>query len=178
MTKVRSVAMSSVNNELEATATAVSVSRTLWKRPTVPMASAYLLTSCQSSPEHAMANESSVDIHMLQGQEFVAFEKDVPTRRLIDNILAQYNVSVHIVMEFDNTETIKRAVEINAGVSILPETTIQTEVANRKLKAVPFLNRSFFRPTGVLVRKNKSLTQAGRYLIELLHKKAQDNYGD
>ena len=137
-----------------------------------PFESEKLLVVC--SPEHALAKESSVDIHKLQGQDFVALGKNVPSRILIDSILTRHGISVRDVMEFDNTETIKRAVEINAGVSILPEPTVQQEAANGTLRAIPFLDEDFYRPTGVIVRKNKTLTQAGRYLIELLHKK-QDN---
>jgi DNA-binding transcriptional LysR family regulator len=134
-----------------------------------PLEDEPLVLVCGS--ENPLANESATDIHELQGVSFIAFEKDVPTRTLIDNILNQYNVTVHTVMEFDNIETIKRAVEIDAGVSILPETTIHAELSNGTLKAVPFSNENFSRPTGLIIRKNKTLTQAGRYLIELLHKK-------
>ncbi len=121
--------------------------------------------------ENGLANERKVNIHKLQGREFIAFETDVPTRKLIDNILAQYNVTVRTVMEFDNIETIKRAVEIDAGVSILPQTTISAELANGTLAAMPFANDNFYRPTGIVIRKNKTLSVAARYLIELLQKK-------
>jgi len=124
-----------------------------------------------SSPENPLANKPAADIHELQGVEFIAFEKGVPTRMLIDNILREHNVTVRTVMEFDNIETIKRAVEIGAGISILPETTIGAELANGTLRAMPFLNENFFRPTGLIMRKNKTLSQAGRYLVELLRKK-------
>lgn len=133
-----------------------------------PFESENLLLVC--SPEHQLAQNTSVDIHSLQGKDFLAFGKNVPTRTLVDGILTQYSITVRTVMEFDNTETIKRAIEINAGISILPEPTIRAEVANGTLKAIPFTNEKFYRPTGVIVRKDKTLTQAGRYLIELLHK--------
>jgi len=123
------------------------------------------------SPENTLANESAADIHELQGVPFIAFEKGVPSRTLIDDILKQYSVTVRTMMEFDNIETIKRAVEINAGVSILPETTIHAELANSTLKAVPFSNEKFARPAALIIRKNKTLTKAGRFLIELLQKK-------
>jgi DNA-binding transcriptional LysR family regulator len=122
------------------------------------------------STENALANEIKVNIHKLQGRDFIAFETDVPTRRLIDNIFRQYNITVRTVMEFDNIETIKRAVEIDAGVSILPQTTIGAELANGTLAAMPFTNDNFYRPTGIIIRKNKTLSVAARYLIELLQK--------
>ena len=125
-----------------------------------------LVLSC--SPENPFAKETSIDIHKLQGEEFIAFEKHLPTQGLIERILQQYNVTVQKVMEFDNVETIKRAVEINAGLSILPKTTVHMELANGTLKAIPFTNENFFRPTGVIIRKKRILSQAGKYLIELL----------
>jgi DNA-binding transcriptional LysR family regulator len=124
------------------------------------------------SPKHPLAGESQIDIHKVQFERFIAFEKDTPTRGLIDSILQRYNIVVRPVMEFDNTETIKRAIEINAGISILPENTIVQEVSSRTIKAIPFLNERFFRPTGIIVRKDKILGLASRYFIELLRKKS------
>jgi LysR family transcriptional regulator, transcriptional activator of the cysJI operon len=122
------------------------------------------------NPEHSLAAIADIDIHKLQGRSFVAFQSGLASRTLIDDILRQYNVSVQIVMEFDNTETIKRAVEINSGVSILPETTVRTEIAAGSLRAIPFSNEKFVRQIGLILRKDKTLSLAGRYLIELLQK--------
>jgi DNA-binding transcriptional LysR family regulator len=123
------------------------------------------------SPNHPLARESQTDIHSVQSEKFIAFEKDTPTRKWIDSILQRYNIVVRPVMEFDNVETIKRAVEINAGISILPENTIVQEVSGRTIKAIPFLNERFTRPTGAIILKDKILSQAARYFIELLGKK-------
>ncbi len=123
------------------------------------------------SPSHPLAAFSQVDIHELAGTEFIGFDTDVPTRILIDSILRQYGVTVRMSLEFDNIETIKRAVEINTtAISILPEPTIQAERSNNTLRSLSFVNDRFFRPTGILVRKDKRLPQAGRYLLELLGK--------
>ncbi len=123
------------------------------------------------SPKHPLSRESAVDIHRLQFERFIAFEKDVPTRAWIDSILERYSTVVRPVMEFDNIETVKRAVEIDSGISILPGTAIHQEVGNGTIKAIDFSNEDFVRPTGIIVRKGKILTRAGRYLIELLRKK-------
>lgn len=130
-----------------------------------------LVLAC--SPKHSLSHESAVDVHRLQFEKFIAFERSVPTRGWIDNILDRYNVVVRPVMEFDNIETIKRAVEINAGISILPQTAILQEVAGGTIKAIPLTNENFVRTTGIIVRKGKLLSQAGRYLIELLRKKGK-----
>lgn len=122
-------------------------------------------------PGHSLASRTQIDIHELQGIEFIAFDKGVPTRTLIDSILGQYGVTVRIALEFDNIETIKRAVEISStAVSILPEPAIQTERTANSLRAMSFVNDRFIRPTAVLVRKDKRHSQAGRYLLELLQR--------
>jgi DNA-binding transcriptional LysR family regulator len=125
------------------------------------------------SPKHPLAGETKVDIQKLQFERFIAFEKDVPTRIFIDNILSRYSTVVRTVMEFDNVETVKRAVEINAGVSILPQATVIQEVASGTLKAIPFSNEKFLRPTGIIVRRGRPLSQAARYFIEILTKQAK-----
>jgi len=125
------------------------------------------------SPKHPLSYESQVDIHKLQLERFIAFEKGVPTRAWIDSILERYNIIVRPVMEFDNIETVKRAVEINSGISILPQTAILQELGSGTVKAIAFSNEKFIRPTGIIVRKGKILGQAGRYFIELLRKKRE-----
>jgi DNA-binding transcriptional LysR family regulator len=128
-----------------------------------------LVLAC--SPRHPLAAASQIDIHQLQYESFISFEQEVPTRTWIDNILHRYNIVVQPVMKFDNIETIKRAVEINSGVSILPRTAILQEVAEKKIAAIPFSNENFVRPTGIIIRQNRMLNRAGRYFIELLRKK-------
>jgi DNA-binding transcriptional LysR family regulator len=128
-----------------------------------------LVLAC--SAKHPLAGESQLDIHQLQFERFVAFDKNVPTRSWIDGILQRYNIVVRPVMEFDNIETIKRAVEINSGISVLPKPVILQEIADGAIMAIDFSNENFFRPTGVIVRKDKILSQASRYFIELLCKK-------
>ena len=75
-------------------------------------------------PQHPFAKSKSVKLKSLAGQKFIGFEPDIPTRKALDRILKENGVEVQHVMEFDNIETVKRAVEIDAGVSIVPQGTI------------------------------------------------------
>ena len=116
--------------------------------------------------------DKRLDVYDFEDELLIGFEQDVPTRVWIDGILQRYNISVQMVMEFDNIETVKRAVEINSGVSILPRTAIEQELNTGVLKGIPFSNENFVRPTGIIVRKNRIRSRAGRYFVELLCKKA------
>jgi LysR family transcriptional regulator, transcriptional activator of the cysJI operon len=75
---------------------------------------------------------------------------------------------VNNVMEFDNIETVKRAVEIDAGVSIVPQGTVVQEVAKQTLATVPLEDGTFFRPLAVLYKKNKVLSPAMKQFLTIL----------
>ena len=128
-----------------------------------------LVLAC--SPKHPLATQSHIDIHKLQFERFISFEEGVPTRIWIDGIFQRYNIVIRPVMEFDNVETVKKAVEINSGVSILPRPTMLQELAAGTIKAIEFENERFVRPTGILVRRDRVISQETRYLIDLLRRK-------
>ena len=68
-------------------------------------------------------------------------------------------------MQFDNIETVKRAVEIDSGVAIVPQETISEEVANQTLAAVELENGAYSRPLAIIYKKNKVLSPAIKQFI-------------
>lgn len=122
-------------------------------------------------PDHPLARFKKIEVKKLSRQRFVAFEKDVPTRRAIDRMLRRQGVSVEIVMEFDNVETIKRAVEIAAGLSIVPVRTIESEVQAGSLRSIEFARGGITRQLGILIKKGKERTQVMEKFIALLQGK-------
>ncbi len=123
------------------------------------------------SPQHPYAKKTNIDVNMVQYESFIAFARNVPTRNWIDKLLLNYNIAVKPTMEFDNVETIKRVVEINTGISIMPETTIKNELANGTLKAIPFSNEKFTRPTAVIIRKNRAMNNNLKAFVDILRSK-------
>ncbi len=120
------------------------------------------------SPEHPFARYRKVEMTKLAGQPFIAFERDIPTRRAVDRILKSHKIKVKMVMEFDNVETIKRAIEINAGVSVLPNMTVSREVALGTLTTVRFAKESHFRPLGVLVKRGRDIPTVMKRFLDVL----------
>jgi len=118
-------------------------------------------------PQHPLAKLKSIKLKAIAGQKFINFEKDIPTRKALDKIFKDNGVSVNNVMEFDNVETVKRAVEIDSGVAILPEETIRGELANKTIAWVR-LEGKFFRELAVIYKKGKVLSPAMKQFIELL----------
>ena len=110
------------------------------------------------SPEHRLTKKRSISMNDLSGVEFVAFERDIPTRKATDEILAKAGVEVQVVMEFDNVETVKRAIEINAGIAILPASTVITESERNQLVIYKLEGGIHNRPLAVIHKKNRILT--------------------
>ncbi len=119
-------------------------------------------------PKHPLAKSSKVQIKQLQGVSFVAFEKGIPTRKVVDDFFAQHQINVKIAMEFDNIETLKKAIEVGAGVSILPVLAIQNEIKQKTLKVVHVAGKSLYRPLGILKLKGKAVSLAVTKFIEIL----------
>src|SRR5207247_6430388 len=106
-------------------------------------------------PQHPLAKLKSVPLSAIAGQKFIGFEPDIPTRKAIDKILKDRNVDVQHLMEFDNIETVKRAVEIEAGISIIPQGTVVQEVSKQTLAQVEIQDAEFYRPLAAIFKKNK-----------------------
>jgi DNA-binding transcriptional LysR family regulator len=82
--------------------------------------------------------------------------------------LKEHGVDPKHAMEFDNIETVKRAVEIDAGISIVPQGTVIQEIAKQTLAAVQIEDGSFYRPIAAIYKKNKVLSPAMKQFLTLL----------
>jgi DNA-binding transcriptional LysR family regulator len=136
----------------------------------VPFRSDRLVLICH--PQHPFAERKSVRAKALAGQKFINYERDIPTRKALDKIFKAHHVTVDQVMQFDNIETVKRAVEIDSGVAIVPLETVSQEVAHETLKVVELENGAYSRPLAVIYKKSKVLSPAIKQFIALLKQPA------
>jgi DNA-binding transcriptional LysR family regulator len=119
-------------------------------------------------PSHPFAAFEILMPADLDGQDFIAFDEEVIIRRELDKFFRDHDVKISIVMQFDNIQSIKEAVVLGSGISILPERTMQTEVEQDRLISIPLLAPELVRPTGIIHRKKKKLTRAGREFLGLV----------
>src|SRR5688500_7603734 len=136
------------------------------KLEVIPLRNDILVLACH--PSHPLAKFKTVKLQQLAGQKFIGFEPDIPTRKAIDKILKEEQIEVQHVMEFDNIETVKRAVEIEAGISIVPQQTITQEVAKQTLAEVRIEGIELYRPLAAIYKKNKVLSPAMRQFLHIL----------
>jgi DNA-binding transcriptional LysR family regulator len=126
-------------------------------------------------PGYRHAGESpfraqSVPVQALDGETFVGFTSELTIRKQMDRWFKQSGISVDLVHVFDNVENIKRAVEIGSGVALLPAPTVRREVEAGLLHAVQIDGVEWQRPLGIVHRRNRTLTNPARKLVELLRK--------
>ncbi|MFY0543240.1 LysR family transcriptional regulator [Brevibacillus sp. H7] len=110
------------------------------------------------SPEHGWANEFPGMAHWGR-QEVIAFgNHTAPFRQRVDRFLAQNGVYPNVIMELDSFSAVKKMVQQNLGVTMLPERTIQEELQNGSLVGHDIAGGELTRPT----------------LIAYLHHKKED----
>ena len=121
-------------------------------------------------PSHRFADQKEISLSQLEGEKFVGFARGLGIRKQIDKFLKQNKVKVRIGLEFDNIEAIKRAIEVGSGISILPKPTLDHEIALEELVAIPFSNKKFTRPLGIIYRRGKKFYPNAIRFFELLRK--------
>jgi DNA-binding transcriptional LysR family regulator len=132
----------------------------------VPLRKEPLVLICH--PEHPFTKQKSIKLKALAGQKIISFEPDTPTRKALDKILKEHGVDVDHVMEFDNVETVKRAVEIEAGISIVPQGSITQEIQKQTLASVAIEDGQFFRPLAAIYKKSRVLSPALKQFLAIL----------
>ncbi|HOX59080.1 MAG TPA: LysR family transcriptional regulator [Candidatus Paceibacterota bacterium] len=135
----------------------------------VPLRNEPLVLACH--PQHPLARLARIRLKALNGVKVISFGPDMPTRKALDKIFNGERVEVQHVMEFDNIETVKRAVELDCGVALVPEVTIRQEIASQTLAAVP-LEGNYLRPLAAMHRKTKVLSPAIKHFLALLKEPA------
>ncbi|MDP4939493.1 MAG: LysR family transcriptional regulator [Verrucomicrobiales bacterium] len=122
-------------------------------------------------PNHPLAKRQSLDLKAIDGQRFISFEPDLPTRKAIDGMFTQAGISVKEVVEFDNIETVKRGVLIENAISIVPSESVRSEVKSGSLAQIAINGKFVWRPLGIVRRRTKAITPAMREMIRILKQK-------
>ncbi len=139
------------------------------KRPQIrliPFREDRLVMIC--NPTHPLARHKTVTVKHLESQNFVGFEKDIPTHKAIEKILQKHHVRVNYVAEVDNIEVIKRIVEVGTGIAIAPEPAVGPEVQSGTLIAVPFSDENFVRQLGIIYKEARHFSPAAEKFIDTL----------
>lgn len=119
-------------------------------------------------PQHRLAKESAVDAVQLKSEKFISFEPDQPTRKVIGRFLRDQNVEITNTMEFENIDTLKHAVEVESGISLVPAKSVFREVAAGSLASISLNGPRLSRPLGVITKAGRPHTPAETEFLKAL----------
>jgi DNA-binding transcriptional LysR family regulator len=144
----------------------VSFPRKLPQLTAMPWREEEMVLAC--SPVHPLAPNVAIQPAQLQGVKYIHFDKDLTIRREVDRFFREHGINVEIVLEFDNIENIKKAVELGAGVALLPEPTLRREVEEHALVARPLHGCRLIRPLGIIHRRHLKPSNSACRFVEVL----------
>jgi DNA-binding transcriptional LysR family regulator len=117
--------------------------------------------------KHKLNGKKSVSISQLKGEPFVAFGERI--RVVINKLLAEKDIDVNIRMTHNNVYTLKKAVEAEIGVSILPNETVKEEITKGKLHKINITDINSKRPLSIIRLASKDIsTPLEVFIKELL----------
>ena len=119
-------------------------------------------------PGHPFAKRRRIKLQDLEGEKFISFEPDLPTRKQIDRMLRASGVHIAQVMELDNIEALKRAVAIENGISIVPQISVAEECRHHTLAAVEVESFDMWRPIGAIYRRHSPISPAQKQFLVML----------
>jgi len=121
-----------------------------------------------AAPGHPLLKKGAISLTELANCKIVSLAPEMPTRQGLDKILATRGLKIQPKMEFDNVETLKSAVEIDAGVAFLPKTVVAAELAAGTLVSVPHSGPEIVRPLGVVSRASRVVSPAVKRFLRAL----------
>jgi DNA-binding transcriptional LysR family regulator len=121
-----------------------------------------------AAPGHPLTRFPSIRVHDLDGEDFIGFDDDLPISRDVRRYLRDNGVHVNQVLHFDNIDSMKAAVALGSGLSILPEPILQNDLQQGRLRAIPLESPNLTRPVGIVHLKKKKLNRATQSFLNLL----------
>jgi DNA-binding transcriptional LysR family regulator len=119
------------------------------------------------SPDHRLRNKKTVRKQDLEGESFIVRESGSATRATIVTQLQQANFELETVIEMENPESIKKAVQSGLGIAFISKFAIATELKAKTLTAIRVRDLTINRELKIVHRKDKHLSRAAVAFIEM-----------
>jgi Transcriptional regulator len=118
------------------------------------------------SPKHRLAGEKIVSIKELGIESFIAHNAPSPYREMVINKFLKHNVNLNISVEMPSLEAIKKLVELDAGVALVPKLSAQSELESGQLCGLTVKEMKFLRQLNIVYRRKGELSHAARSFLQ------------
>jgi len=117
-------------------------------------------------PTHALAKKKTVRKEDLGKERFILRESGSATRATIIDHLQKWELNLQTIMEMENPESLKKAVQSGLGVAFISKFAVESELKARLLVTVRIPGLRINRQLKIVHRKDKHLSHAARKFIE------------
>jgi DNA-binding transcriptional LysR family regulator len=119
------------------------------------------------APSHPLAAKETVSVRELGAESFIAHNVASPYRERVVRTFEKYKTPLNISMEMPTLEAIKRLVEQEMGVALVPRLTAQVEIAHKQIVALTVREMRFERRLHLIYRKGATLSHAARAFLRV-----------
>lgn len=118
-------------------------------------------------PSHPLATEAQISIRQLGAESFVAHIVQSPYREKVIQAFKRHRTPLHMDIELPTLQAIKRFVAMGNGVALLPEISVENELARGELVRIPVRELRLHRKLRLVYRKAASLSHAARAFLKV-----------
>lgn len=118
-------------------------------------------------PKHRLARKKIVTREDLRNETFIGRESGSATRATVAGRLEEWQIQLQTVMEMENPESLKKAVQSGLGLAFVSRFAAETELKAKTLVAVRIPKLTISRELKIVYRKDKHLSRAARAFIEI-----------
>jgi DNA-binding transcriptional LysR family regulator len=119
------------------------------------------------SPTHPCTEWDEIDLHSITDETFIISDPTSALRRLIESTFQKQNIEFNDYIILNGVEPMKRSVENNLGISILPRLSVMREIELGLIKTVPIKNMTLSREIFYIYRSDKVLSRSAEEFLKM-----------
>lgn len=128
-------------------------------------------------PSHPLASAKQVSIKQLGAESFVAHIVSSPYREKVIQTFRRHKTPLHMDVELPTLQAIKRFLVMGNGVALVPEISVEGELARGELVRIPVKELQLHRKLRLIYRKEASLSHGARAFLKVAEAAALERQG-
>ncbi|HEX3077341.1 MAG TPA: LysR family transcriptional regulator [Lachnospiraceae bacterium] len=121
-----------------------------------------------SSPNHPLHNRTGIQIQDILSEPFLLTEKDCSYRIAFEKTISERNGKLNIFLEIGNTEIIKKFVQSDLGLSLLPLFSVKDELERGTLGILNTTDFSLAMKEQIFYHRSKWITPSMKEFLKLI----------
>ena len=119
------------------------------------------------APKHPLAGRKTVSVRELGVESFIAHNVKSPYRDRVVETFEKHRTPLNITMEMPTLEAIKRLVERDVGVALIPSMAAETEIKLGQLSSVKVNEMRLKRSLFLIYRRGARLSHAAKAFLNI-----------